>query len=111
MFFKKIINLGLKVKIYGIKWNKDKNYNFLKPHIVMGHVKDPRYSKLIYNSKIALCLPSVSNNDDITKKSIFFEQQIMKEVVGSQDQMIVTRGSFNKITFKKNNQFKFIKKN
>jgi len=47
------------------------------------------------------------SNIDIAKKSIFLEQKIMKEVVGSQDQMIVARGGFNKITFKKNNQFKF----
>ena len=70
LFFKQLIELGLQIKIYGIKWNKDKNYNFLKPHITLGHVNDPNYSKLIYKSKIALCLPSVGNNDDITKKSI-----------------------------------------
>ena len=70
LFFKQLIELGLQIKIYGIKWNKDKNYNFLKPYITLGHVNDPNYSKLIYKSKIALCLPSVGNNDDITKKSI-----------------------------------------
>ena len=70
LFFKQLIELGLKIKIYGIKWNKDKNYNFLKPYITLGHVNDPNYSKIIYKSKIALCLPSVGNNDDITKKSI-----------------------------------------
>ena len=70
LFFKQLIELGLKIKIYGGRWNKDKNYNFLKPYISLGHVDDPFYSKLIYKSKIALCLPSVGNNDDITKRSI-----------------------------------------
>ena len=70
LFFKQLIELGLKIKIYGHRWNKDKNYNFLKPYIILGHVHDPNYSKLIYHSKIAICLPSVSNNDDITKRSI-----------------------------------------
>ncbi|MDC0427100.1 hypothetical protein OAM08_03860 [Pelagibacteraceae bacterium] len=46
-------------------------------------------------------------NIDIAKKAIFFEQQIMKEVVGSQDQMVVANGGFNKITFSKNNKIKF----
>ena len=47
------------------------------------------------------------SNIDIAKKAIFFEQQIMKEVVGSQDQMVVANGGFNKITFKKNNKINF----
>jgi len=33
-------------------------------------------------------------------KSIFFEQNVLKEVVGSQDQIAVTYGGFNKIKFK-----------
>ena len=70
LFFKKLIELGIQIKIYGIKWNKDENYNFLKPYVTLGHVNDPNYSKLIYKSKIALCLPSAGNNDDITKKTI-----------------------------------------
>ncbi|MBL6857788.1 MAG: kinase [Pelagibacteraceae bacterium] len=45
-------------------------------------------------------------NIDIAKKAIFFEQQIMKEVVGSQDQMAVANGGFNKITFGKYNKIK-----
>ena len=70
LLFKQLIELGLKIKIYGHRWNKDKNYNFLKPYIILGHVHDSNYSKLIYHSKIAICLPSVGNNDDITKRSI-----------------------------------------
>ena len=37
-FLKKLINLGINVKIYGSRWNKDENYEFLKPRIVLGHL-------------------------------------------------------------------------
>ncbi len=39
---------------------------------------------------------------NLAKKSIFFEQKIMNEVVGSQDQIAASYGGFNKITFNKN---------
>ena len=42
------------------------------------------------------------NKNFLAKKSIFLEQKIMKEVVGSQDQVAATFGGFNKIIFKKN---------
>ena len=42
------------------------------------------------------------SNIDLSKKSIHFEQNIMNEVVGSQDQVAATYGGFNKITFNKN---------
>ena len=40
---------------------------------------------------------------ELYKKSIFFEQNILKEDVGSQDQVAAAKGGFNQITFKKNN--------
>ena len=49
---------------------------------------------------------NISNNN-IARKAIFFEQNIMKETVGSQDQLATAVGGFNKITFKKKNKFKF----
>ena len=70
IFFKRIIELGLNLKIFGGNWNKDKNYDFLKPYVKLGHVEDPHYSRLIYYSKIAICLTNVGNKDDITKRSI-----------------------------------------
>jgi len=36
----------------------------------------------------------------LAQKSIHFEQKILKEVVGSQDQVAAVYGGFNKITFK-----------
>ena len=50
----------------------------------------------------------------LAKKAIHFEQKIMHEVVGSQDQIAASVGGFNKIIFKKNNKFlirKISKKN
>ena len=42
-------------------------------------------------------------------KAIFFEQKVMKETVGSQDQVSTSIGGFNKIIFKKNKINKKIK--
>ena len=39
------------------------------------------------------------NKKELAQKSIYFEQRILKDVVGSQDQIAVTYGGFNKITF------------
>ena len=47
------------------------------------------------------------SNLDIAKKAIFFEQKIMKEIVGSQDQLATAVGGFNKITFNKKKNYKF----
>ena len=38
----------------------------------------------------------------LSDESIFFEQNIMNEAVGSQDQIAVSHGGFNKISFNKN---------
>jgi len=51
----------------------------------------------------------------LAEKSIYFEQKILKEVVGSQDQIAAAYGGLNKITFNTNGSFHvrpiFIKKN
>jgi D-glycero-alpha-D-manno-heptose-7-phosphate kinase len=50
----------------------------------------------------------------LANRAIHFEQKIMNEVVGSQDQIAASVGGFNKIIFKKNNKFlikKISKKN
>ena len=41
----------------------------------------------------------------LAEKSIYFEQKILNEAVGSQDQIAVTYGGFNKIVFKKGGKF------
>ena len=70
IFFKKLIDLGLDLKIYGSRWKKDPNYESIKLNITLGHVNNPLYSKLIQCAKIALCLPSTENLDSITARSI-----------------------------------------
>ena len=45
------------------------------------------------------------SKQQLAKKTIEFEQKIMKEIVGSQDQTIASYGGFNKIIFNKNNNF------
>tara|TARA_Y100001970_G_scaffold292668_1_gene435027 strand:- start:14677 stop:15654 length:978 start_codon:yes stop_codon:yes gene_type:complete len=47
--------------------------------------------------------------EELAKESIFFEQKILKEAVGSQDQIAASYGGFNRIYFKKNNSFKIKK--
>jgi len=42
----------------------------------------------------------------LARKSIFFEQKILREVVGSQDQVAAAYGGFNKIIFNKGGNFK-----
>ncbi len=42
------------------------------------------------------------SNLNLAKNTIFFEQNIMKETVGSQDQVAASIGGFNKIKFHKN---------
>jgi D-glycero-alpha-D-manno-heptose-7-phosphate kinase len=46
------------------------------------------------------------NKRNLAKESIFFEQNILKETVGSQDQVAASYGGFNLITFEKKNIFK-----
>ena len=42
----------------------------------------------------------------LAKESIYFEQKILRDVVGSQDQIAATYGGFNKIIFEKSGNFK-----
>lgn len=39
------------------------------------------------------------NKNQLAKESIYLEQEILKETVGSQDQILAAHGGFNKITF------------
>jgi D-glycero-alpha-D-manno-heptose-7-phosphate kinase len=50
------------------------------------------------------------SNYQIGKKAIYFEQKIIKEIVGSQDQMAVAMGGFNKIVFRPNNRISILPK-
>ncbi|MDA9839038.1 glycosyltransferase [Candidatus Pelagibacter sp.] len=69
-FIKKIIELGININVYGLRWDKDPNYESLKSKIKLKHIHNPKYSKLIQSSKIALCLFAEENLDTITARSI-----------------------------------------
>ena len=45
------------------------------------------------------------NKKELAQKSIYFEQRILKDVVGSQDQIAATYGGFNKINFEVGGEF------
>lgn len=46
------------------------------------------------------------SKSELAKKSIFLETKILKEIVGSQDQVACAHGGFNKIKFLKNGEYK-----
>jgi len=70
-FFSKLKKLGLNFKIYGSRWDKDKeHYNYLKKNIVLENLSVEKYSKIIQTSKIAISLLSKGNVDDITLRCI-----------------------------------------
>ena len=70
IFLKKLMDLGLNLKIYGTRWNKDSNYQSLKSITKLGHIAGKNYSKLIQSAKIALCLFAEENLDTVTARSI-----------------------------------------
>lgn len=56
--------------------------------------------------KILLGIKKKISPLNLAKKSIHFEQTILRETVGSQDQVAASYGGFNIINFKKNGSFK-----
>src|SRR5437764_8640399 len=44
------------------------------------------------------------NKHQLAKESIHIEQKVIKEIVGSQDQVLAAHGGFNHITFHKNGE-------
>ena len=69
-FLQELIKLGLDVKIFGSRWNKDENYKNIKDRISLGHLSFLNYTKIIQSAKIAICLFEKKNQDTITARSI-----------------------------------------
>ena len=51
------------------------------------------------------------NKFQLANQAIFLEQNILRENVGSQDQIAAAYGGFNYINFSKNGTFKILKNN
>lgn len=49
-------------------------------------------------------LGNMPNKHNLAKESIYLEQEVLKEAVGSQDQVLAAHGGFNHITFHKNGE-------
>ena len=62
----------------------------------------------LINALFAMGKKNLSKKD-LAKRSLFIEQKILNEIVGSQDQIAATYGGFNKISFQKNSSFKIKK--
>ena len=70
-FFLEFDKYNLDFRIYGAQWEKDKKiFNKLKHRIVNRYVENPKYSKIIGSAKIAICLLSKENDDDITTRTV-----------------------------------------
>lgn len=103
--FKDINHPSIKAVLKYLKWN-------MKDTFELHHDGDlPARSGLGSSSSFTVGLLNALynyNNNFISKKklaeqAIFVEQKIIKESVGSQDQIIASYGGFNRIYFKKNN--------
>ena len=70
-FFYKLKKLGLKFKIFGPRWNKDKTYyDYLKKDINLNNFSLKEVLKIYSISKISIGLLSKGNDDDITRRCI-----------------------------------------
>jgi len=68
--FLKLKQNGINVLVYGNRWKNFEYYKNYKNFINDAINNDDLYVKKIQSSKIAICLPSFENDDDITNKSL-----------------------------------------
>ena len=66
----KLINSGINIKVFGPRWNKDPILNKYNSIIKSGEFPYLKYTNLIKKTKIALCLFSDENKDEITARSM-----------------------------------------
>jgi spore maturation protein CgeB len=66
----KLIENGVNIKIYGDKWQNSYVHKRYKKYFGPKISDDKLYVKLIQSAKIAVCLPSYENDDDITNRSL-----------------------------------------
>ena len=70
LLIQKLIKYGLNIRVFGTRWEKDENFEILRPYLQLGHLFNFKYSDIISRAKIALCLFSEENNDTITARSM-----------------------------------------
>ena len=97
------------LKFYGIKNGVEIHYDGDLP------ARSGMGSSSCFTVGLMKAINALNNKEiskfQLAKKAIFFEQEIMKETVGSQDQVAASIGGFNKIIFNKNKiKIKNIKK-
>jgi hypothetical protein len=100
---KDILDNGLKIKVYGDRWHKDKNFNKIKHVISKGVYDADKYRKLIQCAKIGICLPSEENRDDITNRSLEIP------IIGTL--LLAKKTKTHKELFVENKEAVFFKKN
>ena len=83
-FFYELKKMGLKFKIYGLRWDQDRRYfNILKKNIILKGINLKNVMKIYKNSKISIGLLSKGNDDDITRRCI--EIPISKSLLCSEE--------------------------
>ena len=69
-FFRKLVEYGVPLRIFGPRWNRSKEFSVLKPYTFVGPLGDEEYVKAIAGAKIALGLVSKANLDVHTTRSV-----------------------------------------
>ena len=69
-FFRKLIEAGVPVRIFGPRWERSTDYPALKPHTHLAPLGDDDYVKAIAGAKIAIGLVSKQNLDLHTTRSL-----------------------------------------
>jgi len=68
-FMLRLVERGVPLRIYGARWNKAREYEKLRPHIVLGNLEGDDYVKAIRAASIAIGLLSKGNEDLHTTRS------------------------------------------
>ena len=69
-FFRKLVECGVPLRIFGPRWNRSREFAVLKPYTHVAPLGDEEYVKAIAGAKIALGLVSKANLDFHTTRSL-----------------------------------------
>lgn len=69
IFVNYLLKNKINLKVFGTRWEKDRFYKINKSNIILGNLKPIEYSNIINKAKIAICLFSKENEDNITTRS------------------------------------------